>query len=287
MGILDVNFDRMKNIFKEGGTTYYYSSMFFPKDIRRDVSILYSFVRKADDFVDDIPQREDEFYEFKNKYNETLSSGQRSGNEVIDAFIHLLHRQNFEKEWVDAFLRSMELDIVKSEYGTLEELKEYLYGSAEVIGLMMAKILDLPEESHRPARHLGRAMQYANFIRDIEEDIGLNRQYFPTEDLEKFNLNSLKLSETRNKEKNFSNFIDEQVGRYEDWQEIAEEGFRFIPKRYLIPIKTASDMYKWTARGVRRNPYIVYDEKLKPSKIRIVMKGLFNVVYPKNIAGNI
>ncbi|MBS3782232.1 MAG: phytoene/squalene synthase family protein [Candidatus Thermoplasmatota archaeon] len=277
----------INKIFKKGGKTYYYSSKFFPKDIRRDVSILYSFVRKADDFVDAIPQREEQFYDFKEKYEQALSSGKKSENQVIDAFIDLMDRQGFEEEWIDAFLHSMELDIIKNEYETLDGLKEYLYGSAEVIGLMMAKILDLPEESFRAARHLGRAMQYANFIRDIEEDISLNRQYFPTEDLKKFDLNSLKLSETREKKENFSNFIDHQVNRFEDWQDIAEEGFRFIPKRYLIPIKTASDMYKWTAKGVRRNPYIVYNKKLKPSKTRIVMKGLFNIFYPKDMAGNL
>ena len=280
---MNVDFDLMKNIFKKGGKTYYYSSMFFPKDIRRDVSILYSFVRKADDYVDDIPQQTTEFYEFKIKYEEALTSGKRSSNRVIDAFIDLMNRQGFEEEWVDAFLHSMELDIVKSKYETIEELKEYLYGSAEVIGLMMAKILDLPEKSHRAARHLGRAMQYANFIRDIEEDIKLNRQYLPTEDLKRYNLNSLKLSETQNKKENFTKFIDEQVNRFEDWQEIAEDGFHYIPKRYLIPIKTASDMYKWTARGIRRKPYVVYDRKLKPSKARIVINGLLNFIHPRKI----
>jgi len=280
---VDVNFELMKKIFKKGGKTYYYSSMFFPKDIRRDVSILYSFVRKADDYVDHIPQKTTEFYEFKSKYEESLSSGKRSGNEVIDAFIDLVNRQGFEEEWIDAFLHSMELDIVKSEYESLDELKEYLYGSAEVIGLMMAKILGLPEKSHRAARHLGRAMQYANFIRDIEEDIKLNRQYLPKEDMKKLNLNSLKFSETQNKKESFTRFIDEQVSRFEEWQEIAEDGFQYIPKRYLIPIKTASDMYKWTARGIRREPYVVYEGKLKPSKTRIVIKGLVNFVHPRKV----
>jgi len=278
---VNVDFDLMKNIFKKGGKTYYYSSKFFPKHIRRDVSILYGFVRKADDYVDDIPQRTDEFYEFKGKYEKALSSEKKSGNEVIDAFIDLSNRQGFEEKWIDAFLHSMELDIVKSKYETLEELKEYLYGSAEVIGLMMANILELPKESHRPARHLGRAMQYANFIRDVEEDIKLNRQYLPTEDLRRFNLNSLELSETQSKKENFTRFIDEQVSRYEEWLEIAEGGYHYIPKRYLIPIKTASDMYNWTARGIRKRPYLVYDKKLKPSKTRIVMKGLFNILHTK------
>ncbi len=284
---MEKDIELMKDIFKRGGKTYYYSSMFFPKNTRKDVSILYSFVRKADDHVDAIPQQKEQFYEFKERYETGLSMSERSGDKVIDAFIDLMERQRFKKVWVSAFLHSMELDLIKNEYETIDELKEYLYGSAEVIGLMMAKILDLPEESHRSARHLGRAMQYANFIRDIEEDISLNRRYFPKKDMEKFGLNSLKLSETRAKEDNFSKFMDFQVSRYEKWQKIAEEGFHFIPKRYLIPIKTASDMYKWTAKSIRRKPFRVYDEKLKPSKIRIMMKGLMNTIYSVKTLGEI
>jgi len=269
-----------KKIFKRGSKTYYYSSIFFPKDVRKDVSVLYSFVRKADDFVDSIPQDVDGFYDFKNKYEKALS-GKRSKNKVIDSFIELQDRKGFDTDWIQAFFHSMELDITKSRYETIDELKQYLYGSAEVIGLMMAKILDLPEESYMPARYLGRAMQYANFIRDIEEDMLLGRHYFPASDLEEFGLSSLEHSETRFKKDDFSIFMEKQVRRYDRWQEIAEDGFRYIPKRYLIPIKTSSDMYKWTTQGIRKEPYLVYDKKLKPSKSRIIAKGMMNIFQPK------
>ena len=277
---------KIKSIFKGGSKTYYYSSLFFPKNVRKDVSILYSFVRKADDFVDDVPQRVDEFYDFKGSYERALNGGS-SGDIVIDSFIDLQERMGFDEGWIEAFLHSMELDIIKNRYETIEELKEYLYGSAEVIGLMMAKILDLPEGSYKSARYLGRAMQYINFIRDIEEDLYLNRQYFPLKDMKKFDLYSLEYEETHVKKDAFKAFVKEQVGRYYDWQDKAEAGFHYIPRRYLIPIKTASDMYKWTARGIMLNPNIVYYKKLKPSKFRIFNNGIRNVFYSRRRYGNI
>lgn len=275
-----VETDKARSIFKGGSKTYYYSSVFFPRNVRKDVSILYSFVRKADDFVDHIPQKQGEFYAFEEGYKKALA-GQESGDQVIDSFVDLMDRKGFDPGWVDAFLHSMGLDLVKSRYETLDELKVYLYGSAEVIGLMMAKIMGLPEASYESARYLGRSMQYINFIRDIEEDIELNRQYFPSEDLSRYDLDTLEYSETSRKVEDFTGFVDRQIDRYYDWQFKAEEGFRYIPRWYIIPIKTASDMYKWTAERISLDPYMVYERKLKPSKLRIMENGLLNVFHPK------
>ncbi len=270
---------KIKSIFKRGSKTYYYSSIFFPKKVREDVSTLYSFVRKADDYVDAIPQQKKEFFDFISQYHNALNNNEESGNIVIDEFISLVHKQDFDPDWVDAFLHSMEMDTYKNTYETIDELKEYLYGSAEVIGLMMAKIMDLPEESYESARYLGRAMQYINFIRDVEEDIRLNRLYLPKKTLEKYGLESLDYKVTSKNKEEFSEFINEQINLYFEWQEKAENGFKYIPRRYLIPIKTASDMYKWTARKIRFNPSRVYESKIKPSKLLIVKQGLSNTIF--------
>ena len=269
---------KIKSIFKKGSKTYYYSSIFFPKNVRDDVSKLYSFVRMADDYVDAIPQQKEEFFNFVSEYHKALDDGKESGNLVTDEFISLIHEQDFDPEWIDTFLHSMEMDTYKDTYYSIDELKEYLYGSAEVIGLMMAKIMDLPEESYGSARYLGRAMQYINFIRDVEEDIRLNRLYMPSKTLEKHGLRSLNYEETSKNKHQFKDFIDEQIDLYFEWQEKAEEGFKYIPRRYLIPIKTASDMYRWTARKIRIDPFTVYESKIKPSKLLIVKQGLANTI---------
>ena len=253
-------------IFKKGSKTYFYSTIFFPKKVKRDVFTLYSFLRKADDYVDSIPQDSEGFYAFKDRYHDS-KSGSVTGDVVIDSFKELSIRKNFEDEWVDAFLNSMEMDIYKSTYQNLEELETYLYGSSEVVGLFMAKIMDLPQESFQAARYLGKAMQYINFIRDISEDIELGRVYFPQDDLEEFGLKNLEEKNTRIKEENFKGFIEKQLETYKIWQMEAEKGFAYIPYRYLISIKTASDMYNWTAREIENDPFVVYRRKIKPSDI--------------------
>ncbi|MDO9627301.1 MAG: phytoene/squalene synthase family protein [Methanobacteriaceae archaeon] len=263
------------SIFKKGSKTYFYSTIFFPKKVKRDVFTLYSFLRKADDYVDSIPQDSDGFYAFKDRYHDS-KSGSVTGDVVIDSFKELSIRKNFEDKWVDAFLNSMEMDIYKSTYQNLEELETYLYGSSEVVGLFMAKIMDLPQESFQAARHLGKAMQYINFIRDISEDIELGRVYFPQDDLESFGLENLEEKNTRVNEVNFKGFIKKQLETYKIWQKEAEKGFALIPYRYLISIKTASDMYNWTAREIENDPFVVYRRKVKPSASKVVFNVFSN-----------
>lgn len=265
------------SIFKKGSRTYYYSTVFFPKKVKRDVFILYSFLRKADDYVDQIPQDSESFYQFRERYYQA-KNGIETGDIVADSFVQLAERKNFEDEWVDSFLASMAMDITKSTYKDIDELYTYLYGSSEVVGLFMARIMDLPKESFTAARHLGRAMQYINFIRDIDEDIELGRTYFPQNDLKQFGLTSLDENQAIANPNGFRGFVRKQLETYKIWQETAEKGFKFIPYRYLIPIKTASDMYNWTARQIEKDPFVVYQRKVKPSAPKIVSNIFSNSI---------
>lgn len=256
------------NTFKRGSKTYFYSSIFFSKEARDDVFALYSFVRKADNFVDVIPQLKDEFYRFKDAYDNALQ-GKATSDIIINTFVELMRRKSFPSAWIDAFFESMEMDLTKGRYATIEETLHYVYGSAEVIGLMMAKIMNLDPQSYPFAQYLGRAMQYINFIRDIEEDLTLGRTYLPLGDA---GLERLDRDYVIERQDAFCEFIRTHIGFYRQWQQEAERGFAYIPKRCLIPIKTASDMYQWTAERIYQDPLIVFQKKLKPSISRIVLQ---------------
>lgn len=261
-------------IFKKGSKTYFYTSLFFPYSIRKDVFSLYSFVRTADDFVDSIPQQKDNFYKFWENYKK--AKNKKIGNIVIDSFVELEKRKDFNEKWTESFFKSMEMDLSINTYPNQESVDEYMYGSAEVVGHFMAKILGLPEEAHFNAKYLGKAMQYMNFIRDVAEDLSMGRSYFPKEDFEVFGLKSLDFDYVSNNKEKFSDFINFQINKYNQWQEIGEEGYQYIPKKYLIPIKTASEMYKWTSRKISKKPMIIYSEKIKPSMPLIISSLLVN-----------
>lgn len=268
----------LEDIFRHGSKTYFNSSLFFPERIRERVIRLYAFVRVADDYVDGNPQDTEGFERFKRNYQNALL-GQPVEDWVVAEFVKLSAEMNFNPEWAEAFLRSMEMDLHKSKYETLQETLEYIYGSAEVIGLFMARIMELPEVSFPFAQKLGRAMQYINFIRDIAEDHELNRCYIPADHIAGYGLPDITEKSARNNPGAFSALLRNELVRYRKWQCQAEEGYRFIPKRYLIPIKTAADMYVWTANRIEADPLVVFERKVKPSKLQIILRGTLNTFY--------
>jgi len=266
-----------RNIFKKGSRTYFYSSIFFPKKVKKEVFILYAFVRTADDYVDQIPQDEKAFRLFCDNFNQAWQ-GNLSKNYIIDDFVQLAKEKNFKKEWIDNFLTSMASDLSKKHYQTISETLVYIHGSAEVIGLMMAKIMNLSEKSYQGAKMLGRAMQQINFIRDIKEDIYLGRQYLPVDEMKSLGLEFLNKNLAYRHSFEYISFIKKQLKYYNEWQREAESYFHFIPVRYRVPIQTASAMYKYTAKKIAKNPLLVFDLKVKPSKIRIILTGLKQVI---------
>lgn len=278
----------LDSVFEIGSQTYYHSSRFFPRAIRQKVTALYAFVRVADNFVDQIPQNTSGFFDLRRVFLEARKHVSLNSQICIDShwgitkkvcYIHALleYHEEFEPTWTDAFLDSMEMDINKSRYETIEETVQYIYGSANVIGLFMAKLMNLPLEAYHAAEMLGKSMQYINFIRDIKEDLELGRLYFPQEDLKLFGLPSLNKETAIAHEINFVEFLHMQLLRYKEWQQEAEKGFKFIPKRFRIPIKTASDMYNWTARTIEANPLIIFDRQVKPKKRKIITRGVLNI----------
>lgn len=268
-----------EQIFKKGSTTFYTSSLFFPKNARNEVIDLYAFVRVADDFVDCNPQDKKGFITFRKEFEQSYL-GKASGKNVIDNFVRLSHKRKFEKKWIDAFLDAMYLDLTKKKYDNLSQTKKYMYGSAEVIGLFMSRIMGLEKKAEKYAVLLGRAFQYINFIRDVHEDYqDLGRQYLPVDEMKAYGLKSLKKENVIIQQDFFETYIRDQIKAYQVWQQKAEQGFKYIPRRYRIPIKTAADMYMWTSREIFKNPQVIYEKKVKPPKTFIIWKGFYHFIF--------
>jgi phytoene synthase len=270
-------------IFRKGSTTYYWSARFFPRAVREDVFKLYSFVRVADDYVDDIPQKRAAFKSLCRQWHDALADihfdvlvhpSDTTDQRVVKNMLSVCRTYGFDSGWVEAFLRSMQDDLDGKTYETLDDTLAYVYGSAEVIGLMMAKILNLSPRAYEAAMLQGRAMQFINFIRDIDEDYTLGRCYFPRQDLEKFGLADLSPATAHAHQAAFRKFVAFQLRRYHAWQLAANDGFKHIPRRPRIALRTAVDMYNWTGEVIARHPHIVFERKIKPAKQRVLRAGL-------------
>ncbi len=272
-----------QQIFRAGSTTFYWSAYFFPRAVREDVYKLYSFVRIADDYVDVMPQQAKAFYALRTSwqtaqaddaFDTTPSPKDTVDQRIIKNIVGLTRKYTFEPDWIMAFLDAMQSDLEDKAYATPDDTAQYIYGSAEVVGLMMSRILGLPTEADTFAKAQGRAFQWINFIRDVAEDTALGRAYFPASDLKKFGLKSVNVTEAATHPEQFAAFMRSQINHYRRWQEEAEQYYRSIPRRMRISLQVAAQMYEWTAAVIEADPSIVFGRKVKPSAFKIVACGL-------------
>jgi len=157
----------------------------FSPSIRPAIYAIYGFVRYADEIVDTFHDYDQKllFNEFKEDYKRAIERG-ISLNPILNAFQEIVHKFNLHS-YVDDFLHSMECDLYKKEYSSEQEYQEYIYGSADVVGLMCLRVfVNNDEEVFNSlkafAMRLGSAFQKINFLRDIKEDKEeLGRSYFP------------------------------------------------------------------------------------------------------------
>lgn len=262
---------------RRGSTTFFNSSLFFPKQVRTEVVTLYAFVRTADDYVDRVPQDRDGFLAFRDAYY-AAEQGRAVNNRLVTDFLALSLRRGFQRDWTHYFLDAMEQDLWKREYATLAETEAYMRGSAESVGFMMARIMRLPDDSLPYAGLLGKAFQYLNFIRDVREDLEMNRVYIPKEEIAESGLPELSFRAANEYPDSFSKLIRGQLARYRQWRQAAAEGYRFIPRRYLIAIKTAADIFDLTAAQIDADPCLVLNRKVKPSRGRVLVAGVRNLL---------
>lgn len=265
-------FEKKKKIFKGASTTYYYSSIFFPPQIKEDIFTLYAYVRKADDLIDTIPPKLREFKKFRLDTRKA-HEGKKVQDVIISEFMKLSKEREFDFAWTEAFLDAMETDLKKKKYNTYKELQSYMYGSAEVIGLYLSRIFGIPDKALEYAKAQGEAMQFINFIRDIDEDHKLGRQYIPTEDLKKFKTS---IPPKPGEEENFKKLVRYEIARYKKIQKKSEKGYPYIAHRQLIMVRTSAGMYNWTARQIEKDPMIVFEHKVKPPKWYVIWTALKN-----------
>lgn len=182
-----------KMVTAQYSTSFSRAATLFKPEIRQHIYNIYGFVRFADEIVDTFHEFDKSrlMDEFERNYRDALETG-LSLNPILHSFCLTQREKKIPQHLVDAFLRSMKMDLGEISGFNDEKYNEYIYGSAEVVGLMCLKVFvngDEPAyEKLKPyAQRLGAAFQKINFLRDISADYNdLNRTYFPNVDFLQF-----------------------------------------------------------------------------------------------------
>ncbi|MFL2610374.1 MAG: phytoene/squalene synthase family protein [Flavobacteriaceae bacterium] len=182
----EVSYSCSEKVTKTYSTSFSLATRLLSENIRRDIYNIYGFVRFADEIVDSFHDydKKELFKDFSIDLSKALKNKIHL-NPILNSFQHTFHKYDIDISLVNAFMKSMKMDLSKNKYTTVKEFKEYIYGSADVVGLMCLKVfvqgnqklyLNLKEN----AMSLGSAFQKVNFLRDLKADKeDLNRSYFP------------------------------------------------------------------------------------------------------------
>ncbi|WP_026710883.1 phytoene/squalene synthase family protein [Flavobacterium filum] len=251
-----VSFECSQNVTKTYSTSFSSAVKMLAPSIRQDIYNIYGFVRFADEIVDSFHDydKSELFALFENEM-ENAFKHKISLNPILNSFQHTVNRYDIPKELIDAFMKSMKLDLSKKEYKTTDEYNEYIYGSADVVGLMCLKVFVNGDDQkyndlRNSAMRLGSAFQKVNFLRDLKADFEeLNRTYFPNTDLNQLDEAS-KLAIIKEIEADF---------------EAGFEGIRKLPIEAKFGVYTAYVYYKKLLSKLKNTPSVA----IKNTRIRV------------------
>lgn len=251
-----VSYECSKIVTESYSTSFALATRMLASGIRKDIYNIYGFVRFADEIVDTFHDYNKEalFNDFETALEDALEQ-RISLNPILNSFQATFHKYKIPKHLVDSFMKSMRMDLSKNVYTTHEEFREYIYGSADVVGLMCLRVFvygndDKYEELRESAMALGSAFQKINFLRDMKADYeDLNRSYFP-------NTNLLDLDEDSK---------TRIVREIKEDLHLGYQGILSLPNSSKFGVYTAYKYYGKLLNKLKRTP----SREIKNARIRI------------------
>ena len=270
---LRASYSECKRLNSLHGKTYYLATLLLPASKRPFVHALYGFARYADEIVDDLAstltaqEKAEVLRAWSSEVLRGLETG-KSSDLVGRALIDTVQRFDIPHRHFVDFLHSMEMDLTVTEYQTFDDLYEYVYGSAAVIGLQMVPILGGDTvNSLEAAKNLGVAFQLANFIRDVGEDLDRGRVYLPLQELAEYGV-TRQMLEARKLTPEIVSALKFQIARVRQLQKAAEPGIALLDKTSQPCIRAASELYCGIVDEVEKIGYDIFNKRAKTSTAR-------------------
>jgi len=264
------DFETCRRIHRKFGTTYYFATRRFPKEIREHVHALYAFVRLPDEWVDNpgpltVGERAALLSDYRQEFLLGLE-GVCPDTQVLRAFCDVVYRCRIPMEEPLAFLDAMARDLTVTRYETYEDLRVYMRGSASAVGVMMCSAMgaQASPEMLRSAMALGEAMQLTNFLRDIGEDRVRGRVYLPLEDLDNFGLSADSLGAVTPE---FVALMKFEIARARALYALADEGLPLLPRYAQLAVRLARVLYSRILDRIEANGYDVFTRRARTSKL--------------------
>jgi phytoene synthase len=264
---IDNAYRECRDITRANAKSFYFASHVLPREKRLAAYAVYAFCRTADNTVDNAAQvlpRASRVAEVRSLHG-LLDAVYDSTQPIASPFVAVrdtVTKYQIPREYFDSLLRGVEMDLTKARYENFEELREYCYCVASVVGLMMTRVFGFMDDcALRYAIDLGTAMQLTNILRDIREDYDLGRIYIPAEDLERFGYSEIDIANGVSDQR-FSSLMKFQIQRARDYYARAELGIPLLAdggSRYCV--KLMSTTYARILNRIEDNGYNVFSHR--------------------------
>jgi phytoene synthase len=267
---LRASYELCRRINAAHGKTYYLATLLLPPGKRPYVHALYGFARYADDIVDQLDASVDRFEGWSADFIADADLGTAT-DPVCRAVIDTITRWNIRKSYFADFLEAMRADLTVPSYATFDDLAEYMWGSAAVIGLQMLPILERADPKmcwpvlEPYAIDLGMAFQYTNFLRDVAEDLRLGRVYLPQDALRAFGVDLGRLQRAArfgHVDEPIRNLLATEIARARDLYRHAAPGIELVHPTSRDCLRTAFVLYSRILDEIEDADYNVFRRRI-------------------------
>jgi len=260
-----------QQLAKQTGKNFYYSFLTLPADMRRDMCVLYAFMRITDDIGDDesihLAQRGRNLTAWKQSLQSALS-GESVEHVIFPALLDIIERRQIPAEYLYDVIDGVSQDLEPHRFETWQELEQYCYHVAGAVGLCCIHIWGFEGDSVRePAVACGTAFQLTNILRDIGEDADRGRIYLPQEDLQRFGYTEDDI-QNRVIDDRFRKLMQFEVERARDYYNQAEELFASLSKEGRPILRAMIRIYGGLLDRIEARNYDVYSSRVSLSKMK-------------------
>ncbi len=265
---LKTAYSHCRKITRDYAKTFYMATRFLPYHKQRAIFAIYALCRYIDDLVDESIDlafyrkiEPDKIEKKLDLFSNKLIGNYRGWDQndpILTAFSDVLKKYNISVDLPLMLVDGVKTDLGKNRYNNFDEVYDYSYKVASVVGLMTSEVFGYSEpKALDHAVDLGIAMQLTNILRDIGEDIERNRIYLPLNEMEEFGISETQMLDKSVDDK-FRSLIQFQIKRARVYYERADQGIAMLNKDSRLPVALAKENYSRILDKIEENDYQVF-----------------------------
>lgn len=278
-----------RKVAKNRAKNFYYAFVVLPKDKADALCAVYAFMRYCDDIADEPGINRDKkmMLERWRGSLDSITRGDYGNNLILPAFHDAVTKFKIPLEYFHQLIDGAEMDLTKKEYKSFEDLYEYCYRVASVVGLVCIHIFGFDDPKAKEyAEHCGIAFQLTNILRDLKEDASMGRVYLPSEDLEMFGYSESDLKEEVFDDR-FVKLMSFQIDRAKSYYKTALSLLPLVHESGKPGLQAMINIYYNILRKIELKNFDVFSKRVSLSKAQKLSIAAKTIITSKHNGGRL